>query len=173
MREGLKTNGEHTMKWFKRIGSAAAVILWYSVIFGFSAQDGEKSGSLSGAVAEAVMKLFGGDPGGEARHTLEHIIRKGAHMTEFAILALLVFWAVYAWTGVRSLKAFVIAFALTVCLASLDEFHQTYVPDRAGRPADVLIDSCGALIALALLWFILRGKNSSINRRKASKDMDK
>ena len=97
------------MKWFKRIGSAAAVILWYSVIFGFSAQDGEESGSLSGAVAEAVMKLFGGDPSGEARHTLEHIIRKGAHMTEFAILALLVFWAVYAWTGVRDVRAFAAA----------------------------------------------------------------
>ena len=161
------------MKWFKRIGSAAAVILWYSVIFGFSAQDGEKSGSLSGAVAEAVMKLFGGDPGGEARHTLEHIIRKGAHMTEFAILALLIFCAVYAWTGVKNLKAFAAAFVLTVCCAALDEFHQTFVPDRAGRAADVLIDSCGALPALSLLFFILRRKNSSINRRKASEDMDK
>ena len=153
----MKTVG----KWMSRCLASASVILWYAVIFGFSAQDGEESGSLSGAIAKAVVRLFGGDPEGKTRETLETVIRKCAHMTEFAILALLLLWAVCVWTGARNIKAYAAALLITVCLAALDEFHQTFVPDRAGRPLDVLIDSCGALAALGAVWIITHGKSSS------------
>jgi VanZ family protein len=42
--------------------------------------------------------------------------------------------------------AFALAGALVV--AMVDEVHQHFVPSRVGSPVDVLIDFCGALLAL-------------------------
>ena len=73
------------------------------------------------------------------------IFVKGFHALEFAILALLLWRA-----GARPL----VAFALAVGWAALDEWHQTFVPARGGRVTDVLIDVGGAaamLLVVALL----------------------
>lgn len=80
------------------------------------------------------------------------IIRKLAHMFEFAVLAGLIFrilrqtekkhiyWDI-AWT-----------FIFTVLYAISDEYHQTYILGRVGTYRDVMIDSIGILVAC---WFIL------------------
>lgn len=153
-------------KWMNRCIATVSVILWYAVIFGFSAQDGEESGSLSGAIAKAIMNVLGGDPEGEGCRTLETVIRKGAHMTEFAILMLLLVWALYAWTGVRNCKTLAAALCITVCLAALDEYHQTFVEGRAGRPLDVLIDTSGALLCACIIVLIAFLKKKRENHRQ-------
>ena len=73
--------------------------------------------------------------------TWDLVLRKLAHMTEYAVLALLLLRATgsYAW-----------AFGLTVGYACTDEFHQTFVRGRHGSPIDVGIDAVGALIGLAV-----------------------
>jgi VanZ family protein len=70
------------------------------------------------------------------------ILRKGAHMTEYAILAALLRRATgsYGW-----------AFALAVAYAASDEFHQTFVRGRHGSPIDAGIDAVGAAIGL-MAW---------------------
>jgi VanZ family protein len=84
-------------------------------------------------------------------------IRKLAHLTEFAVLGVLV------WRGWRQRPAFrpavawpwpaaLIPLAICVGYALLDEFHQSFVPSRGASLGDVLIDSGGAAIGLALLW---------------------
>lgn len=145
-------------KWPARCIATAAAVLWYAVIFGFSGQDGETSGNLSGAVARFLAGLFGGSPDGKLRQVLETVIRKGAHMTEFAVLAVLIYWVIREWTELRR-GAYPLAFFVTVIGAAMDEFHQTFVSGRAGQARDVLIDSCGALIGLAILALIVRQKN--------------
>lgn len=74
--------------------------------------------------------------------TWDFVLRKGAHMTEYAILAVLLVRATgsYAW-----------ALAFTVEYAASDEVHQLFVRGRHGSPIDVGIDAVGALIGLALL----------------------
>jgi VanZ family protein len=74
--------------------------------------------------------------------TWDLVLRKLAHMTEFAILAVLLVRATgsYAW-----------AFGLTVAYAASDEVHQLFVRGRHGSPIDVGIDAVGAAIGLALL----------------------
>jgi len=39
-------------------------------------------------------------------------------------------------------------------VASLDEWHQSFIPSRTGTPKDVLLDSCAAIAAqiLVFLW---------------------
>jgi VanZ family protein len=67
------------------------------------------------------------------------ILRKLAHMTEYAILGLLL---------VRATRSQPAAFVLAVAYAVTDEFHQRFVAGRHGAPLDVLIDTVGVLIGV-------------------------
>jgi len=77
------------------------------------------------------------------------ILRKLAHMAEYAILAIL-FW--------RALQRPWLAFACTVAYAASDEFHQHFVRGRVGSPIDVGIDGVGALIGLAVFLYWRRAR---------------
>ena len=96
------------------------VIAWAAVIFGLSSIPSLNSG------------LGGWD----------YVLRKGAHMTEYAILLVLL------W---RALGSELPALAASVGYAISDEIHQAFVRGRHGSPVDVAIDAVGMLIGLALL----------------------
>ena len=87
-------------------------------------------------------------------------VRKCAHLTEFAILALLV-WRAHRkpvrgdtrpWHWSQAAEALWVA----VFYASTDEFHQTFVASREGCVRDEMIDSSGAVAGLFALWIIGR-----------------
>jgi VanZ family protein len=94
---------------------------------------------------------------------LHFLIRKAAHLTEYAILACLLLRAFRA--GVARAwhwRWATLSFALVALHAGLDEYHQTYTQSRTGAVSDSVLDMAGGLIALSLLW---------LNRRKpASRD---
>jgi VanZ family protein len=69
------------------------------------------------------------------------VLRKGAHLTAYAVLAVLL------W---RPLRHELAALAVAVAYAASDEFHQSFVRGRHGSSIDVLIDGIGALAGLAL-----------------------
>ncbi len=73
---------------------------------------------------------------------------KVAHLTEFAILAALVVWAL--GLDAASPKRLMVATALVIAYGVLDEIHQAFVPGRVSDPADALADALGALLVLAL-----------------------
>ena len=73
--------------------------------------------------------------------TWDYVLRKCAHMTEYAILAVLL---------VRATGSPRWAFVLAVAYAGTDEFHQTFVRGRHGSPIDVGIDAAGVLIGIAV-----------------------
>ncbi len=82
--------------------------------------------------------------------TVMHIhllVRKAAHVTEYAILTGLLFRAL-RW----SIESFWwrAALALTPALlfAPADEYHQSFVPTRTASPIDVLIDYAGAVLGI-------------------------
>ena len=80
------------------------------------------------------------------------VIRKCAHVTEYAILALLL------WRAVRSLSALSMKMstsfgaALLGCavFAASDEFHQSFVKSRTPSVRDVLLDVAGAVLGLLI-----------------------
>jgi VanZ family protein len=53
-----------------------------------------------------------------------------------------------------------IALAVAIIFAVTDEYHQAFVPTRGSSPVDVMIDSCGAALGLALRWGISRRKSN-------------
>jgi len=75
------------------------------------------------------------------------ILRKLGHVTGYALLTTLWWWALRGVTGRPLLIAVCIAFAY----ACTDEFHQTFVSGRTGTPVDVAIDSIGMAIAALLI----------------------
>ena len=85
-------------------------------------------------------------------------VRKLGHLTEYAILAMLLWRALRAgirWQMKMSILFLVAALGSAIFAAS-DEFHQSFVPSRTGSPNDVMIDICGALAGLAICWMFAR-----------------
>ena len=121
--------------------SYAAVIIWMVIIFMFSMQNGDDSSDMSGRLV-AILRFLGIGTGGQGFAMISLLLRKVAHMTEYAILFLLVANAVSLDHSGR--KIYLYAFLITVGYAATDEFHQLFVPGRAGSPVDVAIDSIGA-----------------------------
>ena len=148
-------------------------IVMAMIIFGFSKQDGEESSGLSYKAADIILTVC--DKAGiidcnennreSMIEAVQFPIRKAAHMTEYAILG----WLAFAFSGTFEMRQkvhYIAALGFAFCYASTDEFHQLFVPGRAGRVTDVLIDSAGAFLALLAIHIILYYHKSEIRNRK-------
>jgi VanZ family protein len=78
--------------------------------------------------------------------TWDTILRKGAHLTEYAILGGLLY---------RALGREPLALALGIAYAATDELHQYFVRGRHASPVDVAIDAVGVAVGM-LVWLRLR-----------------
>lgn len=89
----------------------------------------------------------------EAQLLLVHVtVRKSAHFTEYAILALLAARAFASSTHARLRRGWSVAtLALVAVVALLDEFNQSFNPARTGTLWDSLIDISGGVAALVVL----------------------
>lgn len=128
------------------------VILLCAMIFLFSAQTGDSSSELSdGIVNELIDK--------DAEYEIvSFLVRKTAHFLEYAALSFIVTVALCLSFGEFKIyrKAVFMAFAFTVVYAISDEIHQLFIPGRAGRAFDVLIDSLGAAFGILICIVFVR-----------------
>jgi VanZ family protein len=146
------------MRIAKRIILAwTAVVLWFGLIFAFSAQPANESARVSKGLTAIILRfienLFNlSDTNAE---WMDYLVRKSAHTFLFFVLAILVANAVLK-TGVKGIRVFIIAFIITSLYACTDEIHQLFVPGRGCMFSDVVIDSAGAIIGLgffgAVYW---------------------
>jgi VanZ family protein len=97
------------------------VVLWAAVIFAISSIP-----SLSTGLG-----------------TWDTLLRKAAHMSEFAVLGALLY---------RALGREVPALAAGVAYAATDELHQSFVSGRHASVVDVAIDAAGVAAGM-LAWF--------------------
>jgi VanZ family protein len=102
------------------------VFAWAAVIFAFSSIP-----SLSSGLGE-----------------WDTVLRKGAHITEYAILGALLYRAL----GVEAL-----ALAIGIAYAATDELHQHFVRGRHASPIDVAIDAVGLSLGM-LVWLRVRSR---------------
>ena len=143
-------------------------LLWYRLIWNFSAQPASISGDLSDRLLWRLLALLSpafsaGDVSVQnaAVELLSFFERKAAHMFLYFTLILLLWMALVPLLRSKGRQVFVAA-VLCTALAALDEYHQTMVPGRSGQVRDVLIDLSGAALALLLVTLI----QWSIHRRK-------
>ena len=126
------------------------LLIWLGVIF---------VGSTSVMSAEHTSKyivpfLLWLKPGMSPKSiwTILVVARKCAHVTEYAVLALLLLRALRSVPVLRTKTLVVFSGVLFGCalFAASDEFHQTFVKSRTPSVRDVLLDVAGALLGLLI-----------------------
>lgn len=149
----------------KPLSFLPALIMMY-VIFSFSEQTGNESGSLSYQVSKLLVLAYNRLlRKGYDNYTLNDLIlmihpyvRKLAHVTEYFLLAASVALPLYVYR-LRGIMLTLVSGIFCVGFAALDEYHQTFIAGRVGSKKDVLIDSIGIFIgiyAVRILGFIGR-----------------
>ena len=91
--------------------------------------------------------------------TIQLFVRKAGHVTEYAILATLL-WRVarHHWPLRRGdWKPAILALFVAMTFAATDEFHQSFYPSRTATAHDVMIDIMGAIVGLLICWMFVRG----------------
>jgi VanZ family protein len=69
------------------------------------------------------------------------VLRKLAHVAEYAVLGALVY---------RAARSAPLAILLSSAYAATDEIHQAFVAGRHGSPLDWLIDTAGVVVGVAV-----------------------
>jgi VanZ family protein len=87
---------------------------------------------------------------------VHYVVRKTAHAVEYAILGILIWRVVRTFAAHHPAWHFRFALLLAALYAATDEAHQIFVPGREAAVRDVLLDTCGAGIGLALVWGVTR-----------------
>ena len=95
-----------------------------------------------------------------------HYIRKTGHFVGYFMLSLLLFraWrATFPHAGTIRWSALwaMVSLLMSVLIASLDEWHQSFLPSRTSRWQDVVLDGSAALAAQILIWMFLRRRRSA------------
>lgn len=91
---------------------------------------------------------------------LHHYLRKTGHFIGYGGVG---YTFLRAWlhtrarAGIANLRVWrtectALAILCTAMVASLDEFHQSFLPGRTGVPADVVLDTCGACVLSLVVW---------------------
>ena len=111
------------------------------------------SGNAGSSSVTGHLLAFFVDPLSPAFEPLHVVIRKTIHVVAYGLLGALDFRAVRGprpgWRAGWSVAAVLLA----VAIASLDEYHQSFLPSRTGVPSDVVIDACGATQAQLVYRF--------------------
>lgn len=136
----------------QRLRYWAPLVLWMGLIFWASADS--SSGPRGSRILGPLLRWCLPDAPVQRIDEIIFLIRKVAHVSEYAVLAWLawrLFLALERVAGpLRPARAAALAWGFCVVYAISDEWHQTFVPTRVGTPWDVLIDSAGAALGLAL-----------------------
>lgn len=138
-------------------------VLWMALIFYLSNQPASVSTEQSNSAITILsnIPLLGNIIDNMISNgTATVIIRKSAHMLSYALLSILFFMSIYDFY-IDLRKTCLKSIFITFIYACTDELHQLFVPGRSGEFKDVLIDSTGAIIAVVIMYFIIR----KINRK--------
>jgi VanZ family protein len=140
-----------------------AAILWLIIIAI------ESTALLSAANTSRILYpllhfLFGMD--WERFEVWHFFIRKTGHVIGYGILSILAFRAWRETFPARGNPPWTIRWAsiavlMTAFVASLDEWHQSFIPSRTGRWQDVVLDTCAGIAAQVLILLWLKQKRNA------------
>ncbi|MGB9406062.1 MAG: VanZ family protein [Terracidiphilus sp.] len=115
----------------------------------------------SAPLQRVVEAIFGYDAC--AHWDLIHFfIRKTGHFMGYGMFSVVCFRAFWitlqeaASRLMRQLRAHGLAILATLLVASADEFHQSFLPNRAGQFSDVLLDTCGGVALCFALFLVMQ-----------------
>lgn len=132
------------------------------IIFCFSSKPADNSNESSLGVTNEIVTIFENITNTHYQEVeranivlfLNNIVRKGAHFCEYAVLAC-AFAFHFAVCKRRGKLLFLLPIAFSALYAMTDEFHQLFIPGRAGMIRDVLLDTSGAATGSLLFSLIV------------------
>ncbi|MBP3502185.1 MAG: VanZ family protein [Clostridia bacterium] len=137
-------------------------IIWLTVIFIFSSMNTQESNNKSKQtikqtvektteISESIGIIENNIPPkkiDKAVNKLNFPLRKCAHATEYAVLAILIICTINVYTNKNySIKKILLVILICFIYSLTDEYHQSFVPGRSSLFTDCLIDTSGSLIA--------------------------
>ena len=135
----------------RRAALCLTTLAWAVLVFYLST---ERFGSdfSQGLVAQA-LGLLHVSVSFRTFHILDAVLRKTAHITEYGILASLVYCS-FSWQQPFrwKLRQAIWCIGIVGLYSLTDEFHQRYVPGRHASLVDCGIDVAGAAIALVIIF---------------------
>ena len=134
--------------------------LTFYIIFGFSGQDGESSGTISQRVTQVIINInpctknLDIQKKYQIEETLHPIVRKIAHFSIYTLVGILLmsFMSTY---NINKWKRIVTSLMVGFMYACTDEFHQSFIPGRSNEFKDVLIDTSGVITGIIIVYIIL------------------
>ena len=127
------------------------LVIWLVVVFLLSNQQGTKSSGLSKKIA--LIVCFGND---ETATTVEPLVRKIAHIIEYAIGAILFYGILTTYRKFDMYPKMGMTIAFILVCAGLDELHQSFIDARNGTYIDIGIDAVGGALGMAACFLIER-----------------
>jgi VanZ family protein len=153
------------MRWLKQWWPALA---WGILISTFST-GAFTSEHTSRIILPVLRWLFPHAPM-DTLELIHHLIRKCMHFMEYFIFSLLVLRGIRAGRKENHIAWALLAVVVVAAYASLDEFHQSFVPGRTPAVWDVVIDTTGGVAAqLTAALFVLWGHVRERQREGAAK----
>ena len=143
------------------------VAVWIGLI-SIESTDAFSSQNTGSLLYALLTRLFG-----EINlHTFEvfhFFLRKTGHVVGYGMLALLwlrawraTFNQLRSWSGRIMLeRAMLLSWIGTAFVASMDEWHQSFIPSRTGTVHDVILDSIAGLAFLLVAYLRLRRISSA------------
>lgn len=84
-------------------------------------------------------------------HFVEFIIRKATHFSFFGLIGVVIFYVLR-----RIRFAPILAIFSVFVLGCLDEYRQSFSPDRTGTIKDVYIDTTGAIVFVTIAYLLYK-----------------
>lgn len=143
------------MKFGKALFYWTLVAIWMGVIFYFSGKTSVTSDQQSYSVIETINQLFR-HIGLNVKLAAEHwnfVVRKLAHISEYAVLGSLLYMA-FSSTVLSKKKVGIYSLLVCIMYAVTDEIHQLFISGRTGKLSDIGIDAIGGLIGVTVMILI-------------------
>ena len=123
-----------------------------------SAESNKASHKISETIVKKTVKNYNNLPKQEKAKYIKKLngkIRSFAHFAEFIPLGLFLFLLMMCLFSSDDFKkilgfAIVVALAISALLATSDEIHQIFVKGRTFEVKDILVDSLGSLLGIAV-----------------------
>jgi VanZ family protein len=139
-------------------------LLWAGVISELST-DAFSSEHTSRFIIPALHWLFP-HASGETLELMHTIIRKMAHFTEYFIFSIFLVRGLRGKNRGWNLRWAIWAVVIAAGYASLDEFHQVFVPSRTASPWDAALDTVGATTGQIFSWIWYGSRASAAAAKK-------
>lgn len=136
---------------YKRIVCLFLTVGWMMLIYYMSSKTATVSGGESTYIIQKIMNVFFQNPSEGFIDVCETVFRKLCHFGEYGVLSFFVY-ITFCSFGICGRKTWMVV-AICFVYAVSDEIHQYFVPGRACRIVDILIDTSGACVMYVLLNF--------------------